>query len=84
LHFNFSPEYTKKNIQEKEEGLKLNGISTLVLADDGNLLGKNINAIKKNTEALIGTSKEVSLEVNAEGTQYMLMSHHQNTEQNYA
>jgi hypothetical protein len=30
-----------------------------------NLLGNNINAVKKNTETLNDASKEVSLEVNA-------------------
>jgi hypothetical protein len=36
-----------------------------VYADDVNLLGDNIDSIKKNTEALIGASKEVGLEVKA-------------------
>jgi hypothetical protein len=34
-------------------------------------------------ETLIGTSKEVGLEVNAEKTKYMLLSRHQNAGQNY-
>jgi hypothetical protein len=33
-----------------------------------NLLGDNINAVKKNTEPLISASKEVGLEVDAEKT----------------
>jgi hypothetical protein len=32
--------------------------------------------IKKNTETLIDTSKEVGLEVNAEKSKYMLLSWH--------
>jgi hypothetical protein len=46
-------------------GLKLNGThQQLVYADDVNLLGDNIDAIKKNMEILIDASKEVGLEVN--------------------
>jgi hypothetical protein len=48
-----------------------------------NLLGDNVDTIKKNTEALIGTSKEVGLEVNAERTKYVLLSRHRNSEQNH-
>jgi hypothetical protein len=47
-----------------------------------NLLGDNIDAIKKNTETLIDASKEVGLEVNVEKTKYMLLSCHQNAGQN--
>jgi hypothetical protein len=47
-----------------------------------NLLGDNIDTIKKNTETLIDTSKEVGLEINVEKTKYMLLSRHQNGGQN--
>jgi hypothetical protein len=53
-----------------------------VSADDMNLLGDNIDAIKKNTQTLIDANKEVGLEVNTEKTKYMLLSHHQNAGQN--
>jgi hypothetical protein len=65
-------------------GLKLNGTHLLlVYSVDVNLLGDKINIINKNTETLVGASKEVGLEVNAEKTKYMLMSRHQNSEQNH-
>jgi hypothetical protein len=36
-----------------------------------NLLGDNIDTIKKNTKTLIDASKEVSLKVNTEKTKYL-------------
>jgi hypothetical protein len=53
----------------------------LVNADDVNLLGDNIDTIKKNKQTLIDASKEVGLEVNTEKTKYMLLSRHQNAGQ---
>jgi hypothetical protein len=45
-------------------GLKLNGTHKLLAyADDVNLLGDNIDTIKKNTETLIDASNEVGLEI---------------------
>jgi hypothetical protein len=52
--------------------LKLNGICQLLIyADDVNLLGDDIDTIKKNTETLFETSNEVDMEVNSEKTKYM-------------
>jgi hypothetical protein len=63
--------------------LKLNGTHQLLAyADDVNLLGNNVDTIKKNTETLIDASKEVGLEINVEKTKYMLLSRHQNVSQN--
>jgi ribosomal protein S2 len=64
-------------------GLELNGThQLLVYVDDVNLLGDNIDTVKKNTQTLIDISKEVGLEVNAEKTKYMVLSRHQNAGQN--
>jgi hypothetical protein len=50
----------------------------LVYADDVRLLGRNTDTIQKNTHTLIGASNEVGLEVKKGGTNYMLLSRHQN------
>jgi hypothetical protein len=46
-------------------------------------LGKNVNTINKKTEAMLGTSREVGLEVNPENTKYMVISCHWNVGQNH-
>jgi hypothetical protein len=57
-------------------GLKLNAKHQLLLYADGvNLLGDNMNSVKKTTETLTDASKEVGLEVNAEKTKYMYKYH---------
>jgi hypothetical protein len=61
----------------------LNGTHQLLAyVDDVNLLGDNVDSINKNTETLIGASKEVGIEVNIEKTKYMLMYRDQNADQN--
>jgi hypothetical protein len=64
-------------------GLKVNGTHhLLVYADDVNLLGDSIDAVKKNTETLIDASREVGLDINVEETKYMLCCR-QNAGQNH-
>jgi hypothetical protein len=64
-------------------GLKLNETHQLLAyADDVNLLGDNIDTVKKNTENVNDAGKEVGLEINIDKTKYMLLSRHQNVGQN--
>ena len=66
-------EYAIRKIQENQEGLKLNGTCQLLVLTGDNLLGGNIHTLKKNTEALLLSSKEVSPEVNTYKKKYMFL-----------
>jgi hypothetical protein len=57
LLLNFTLEYATKKVQENQVGLKLNGThQLLVYSDDVNVLGDNMDTIKKHTETLIDAS----------------------------
>jgi hypothetical protein len=76
--------YAIRRVYANQEDLKLNSTHQLLLyADDVNILGRRIHAIKKNTEALVVASKEIGLQVNAEKTKYMVISRNQNAGQNH-
>jgi hypothetical protein len=76
---NFALECAIRKVQKNSNGTH----QLLVYADDVNLLGDNVDTIKKNTQILIGASKEVGLEVDTEETKYMFLSSHQNAGQNH-
>jgi hypothetical protein len=60
-------------------GRNLNGThQILTYTDEVNLLGDNVDIIKRNTETLIDATKEVFLEINVVKTKYMLLSCHKN------
>jgi len=66
IAFNFVLEYAIRRVQVNQDGLKLNDTcQLLVYADDVNMLGGSIHTSKENAEALLVSSKENGLEVNA-------------------
>jgi len=75
LLFNFAIECAFRRDHVNQNGFKLNGAhQLLVYADDVNILGRSIHTIKKNTEALVLASQEMTLAVKADKTKYMVIS----------
>ena len=73
LLFSFALQYAIRRVQVNQDGLKLNGThQLLVFADDFNVLDRSVHTVKKNTEALVVTSKEMGLEENADKTKHMV------------
>jgi hypothetical protein len=59
------------------------GHHLLLYADDVNLLGENINIIKKNIETPLNANTEDDPEVNAERGEHIYISCNQTTGQNH-
>jgi hypothetical protein len=85
LLFNFALGWAIRRVQVNQDGLKLNGThQMLAYADDVNILGESIRAVKENAEALVVAAKKIGLEVNADKTKYMVMSRYQNAERTHS
>jgi hypothetical protein len=50
----------------------------LIYVNDVNIFGGSVHTIRKNTESLVASSKEIGLEVNADKTKYVVISRDQN------
>jgi hypothetical protein len=59
--------------------LTLNGKHQLLAyVDDVNILGDSLHTVKQNVETLVVATKGIGLEVNADKTNYMVMSRDRN------
>jgi len=71
----FALDYAIRRVQVNQNGFKLSDThQVLVYADDVNILGGSILTIKENTEALLISSEEIGLKVNADKTKYIVVS----------
>ena len=75
LLFKFAYEYVIRRVQVIQDDSKFNGTHQLpVYADDVNILDRSVHTIKKNVVASIIVIKETGLEVNADQTEYTVIS----------
>jgi hypothetical protein len=85
LLFTFDLQYNFRKVEKYKKNWRaeLHGVHQFLVYDDAvNVLGENTDTTERNKEALLFTSKEVSLEVNRE-YKHMLMSCHQTAGQNH-
>jgi len=79
LLFNFALEYAIRMVQVNQDGFKCNATNQLLVYAYGvNILGRREYTIKRNIEALLIGSKKTGPAVNADKTNYMVMSRDQN------
>jgi hypothetical protein len=84
LLFTLALEYAIRKFQENQVVLKLNRTHYLLVnVGDVNMAGNNKNNKEKNTKFLMDVYKKIGLEVYAEKTTYMQMSHHYNAGHNH-
>jgi len=75
LLFIFAFEYVIRRVQVIQDDSKFNGThQLLVYADYVNILDGSVHTIRKNAVASIVVSKETGLEVNADQTEYTVIS----------
>ena len=71
MFFNYALNYATWRVQVTQKGLKLNGTNQLlVYADEVNILGGSVHAIKENAEAFVVVSKDSGLGENKDKTKY--------------
>jgi uncharacterized protein YktA (UPF0223 family) len=76
--FTFTSEYVILNVQEKQKGLKLNGIYQILDYSDDTILGRVEGMYRKanDKETLLDTNKNFVLVVNTQKIKYKLSRHH--------
>ena len=78
MHLNFALEYAIRGGSGKPGWIEINGTHQLVVYTvDVNILGGSVHTTQEKAEALVFTSKETGLEVNADKIKYMVMSREQ-------
>jgi hypothetical protein len=74
LLFNFAFEYVIRGVRAIQDDSKFNGTHQLLVYADVNILDGSAHTIKKNAVASVVASKETGLEVNADQTEYAVIS----------
>jgi hypothetical protein len=67
---------TQQSGQTPDKEVDIRNITVYI--SDFNMLGGSVHTLKENAEALVVATKEIGLEVNADKTNYMVMSRKRN------